>query len=84
MTARSIIEKTRHRFNAAVAEVDTQDMHQTLTIGVAVVSGEHAHASNMMDEIIRFKEENTDAQLLSITNIRGSIQYSLKYFMNFV
>ena len=35
---RSLIEKTRHKFNVAIAEIDTQDVHQTLTIGVAVVS----------------------------------------------
>jgi len=41
---KSLIDKTRQRFNASVAEVDTQDMHQTLTIGIAVVSGETAPA----------------------------------------
>lgn len=66
MVARSLIDKSRHKFNASVAEVDTQDLHQTLTLGVAVVSGEWAHARNMMDEIIRYMEENTDAELLSV------------------
>ena len=60
---RSLIEKTRHKFNAAVAEIDTQDIHQTLTIGVAVVSGDAAHRQNALDEIIRFMEEHTDAEL---------------------
>jgi uncharacterized protein YlxP (DUF503 family) len=46
--------------------VDTQDIHQTLTLGVAVVSGEYAYARNMLDEIIRFMEENTDAELLNV------------------
>ncbi|MDR1704674.1 MAG: DUF503 domain-containing protein, partial [Clostridiales bacterium] len=54
---RSVIDKTRRRFNASVAEVDTQDAHRTLTIGIAVVSGEAAHAKNMIEEIIRFMEE---------------------------
>ena len=61
---RSIIDKTRRRFNASVAEVGTQDVHRTLTIGVAVVSGEVAHAQNMLDEIVRFMEENIDAELV--------------------
>ena len=34
---RSMIDKTKKRFNVSIAEVDTQDMLQTLTIGVAVV-----------------------------------------------
>ena len=53
---RSIVDKTRLKFNASVAEVDTQDVHRTLTLGVAVVSGDTAHAQNMLDEIIRFME----------------------------
>ena len=60
---RSLIQKTRQRFNAAIAEVDTQDRHQTLTIGVAVISGDAGHAQRMLDEIIRFMEEHTDASL---------------------
>ena len=63
--ARGLIEKARHKFNASVAEVGTQDAHQILTIGVAVVSGEHSHAQVMLDEIIRYMEEHTDAELMS-------------------
>ena len=63
---RSLIEKTRCHFNASVAEVGTLDIHQTLTIGIAVVSGENAHAQNSVDEIIRFMERNTEAELIEI------------------
>ncbi len=63
---KSLIDKTRHRFNAAVAEVDTQDVYQTLTIGVAVVSGTMAHAQNALDEIVRFMESHADAELQSV------------------
>jgi uncharacterized protein YlxP (DUF503 family) len=63
---RSIIDKTRSRFNASVAEVDTQDIHQTLTVGIAVVSGDASHAQNLLDEIIRFMEEHADAELTEI------------------
>jgi len=62
----SLIDKTRQRFNASVAEVDTQDMHQTLTVGVAVVSGEAAHARRSLDEVIRFMEEHADAELIGV------------------
>jgi len=62
----SLIEKTRHKFNASIAEVDTQDILQTLTIGIAIVSGDAAHRRNCMEEIIRFMEANADAELTSI------------------
>ena len=63
---RSLVDKTRQRFNASVAEVGTQDVHQTLTIGVAVVSGEVSHAQNMLDEIIRYMEERAEAELMEV------------------
>ena len=65
---RSLIDKARQRFNASVAEVDMQDIHQTLTIGVAVVSGDATHAQHSLDEIIRFMEDNPDAELTEVEN----------------
>ena len=63
---RSLLGKTRQRFNASIAEVDTQDRHQTLTIGVAVVSGDAAHARRSLDEVIRYMETHADAELVSV------------------
>ncbi len=37
-----------------------------MTLGIAVVSGEHAHARNMLDEIVRYLEENADAELVDV------------------
>ena len=64
---RSLIEKTRRMFNASISEVDTQDLHQTLTIGIAVVSSEVSHAQNSLNEIIRFMEEHADADLTEVS-----------------
>ena len=61
---RSIIDSARRKYNASVAEVDTQDSHKTLTIGVAVVSGDDAHARESIDEIIRFMDEYADAEII--------------------
>jgi len=63
---RSLVDKARQRFNASIAEVDTQDIHQTLTVGVAVVSGDFAHAQNSLDEIVRFMENSADAELIEV------------------
>lgn len=63
---RSLIDKARNKFNASIAEVDTQDVIQTLTIGVAVISSEFAHTRECLDEIIRFMERNTDAELMNV------------------
>jgi len=63
---RSLIDKARQRFNASIAEVGTQDMHQQLTIGIAVVSSGAAHAQRSLDEIIRYMEEHADAELIAV------------------
>lgn len=63
---RSLIEKTRKRFNVSIAEVDTQDKHQRMTIGIAVVSGDAAHARRSLDEVIRYMEEHADAELAEV------------------
>jgi len=63
---RSIIEKARNRYNASISEVGAQDVHQTLIIGIAVVSGEKVHAENSINEIIRFMENNPNAELTAI------------------
>jgi len=69
MAARSLMDKTRRKFNVAIAEVDTQDIHRTLTLGLAVVSGENTHAQTMMDEIIRYMENQPDTELISAERI---------------
>lgn len=64
--SRSTIAKVRQKFNVSISEVDTQDVHRTLTIGIAVVSGEMAHAQNSLDEIIRFMENNPESELTGV------------------
>ena len=63
---RSLVDKTRRKFNVSVAEIDTQDILQTLTIGIAVVSGDATHRRNSIDEIVRFMEEHADAELTDV------------------
>jgi uncharacterized protein YlxP (DUF503 family) len=63
---RSLIDKARHKFNASVAEVDTQDAIQSLTVGVAVISGNATHAHNSLEEIIRFMEVNEEVELTGV------------------
>jgi len=50
----------------SIAEIDTQDTLQTLTVGIAVVSGDAAHRQQSMDEIIRFIDNNVDAELTDV------------------
>lgn len=55
---RSLIDRTRHRYNASVAEVDYQDVWQTAAIAVTCVSASSSHADQMLQEILGFMERN--------------------------
>jgi uncharacterized protein YlxP (DUF503 family) len=61
---RALKEKIRHRTQAAVAEVDHQDLWQRASIGVAVVSGERRHVDTVLQSVRRLVEGTYEAQLL--------------------
>lgn len=63
---RSLIDAIRHRFNVSIAEVATQDQHQLLTIGLALVSGDASHAQQMLGTVLDYIEENADATVISV------------------
>ncbi len=63
---KSLKDKIRHRFNVSVAEVATQDIHQTATIGIAAIAGNTAQADSTLDNIINFVETNSGAEIVSI------------------
>lgn len=61
---RPIVDGLRHRFKVSVAEVDHQDTWQRSAIGVALVSGSHAHLQDVIDEVERFVAAAADVDLL--------------------
>jgi uncharacterized protein YlxP (DUF503 family) len=71
MVVRSIIEKTRNQFHVSVAEVEDQDIHQSIVIGVACVAATAAQADSIIDHILDFIENNTEA---SITDVHREIR----------
>ncbi|MBR4394746.1 MAG: DUF503 domain-containing protein [Oscillospiraceae bacterium] len=64
MIVRSMIAKLQNRFHVSAAEIEEQDTHQIIVIGVAAIVPHQAMADSMMDEISRFVEENTEAEIL--------------------
>lgn len=64
MVVRSVTQRVRNRFNAAAAEVDTQDAWRTATLGFSCVSNDPRHAREMIDKIVEFVEtERLDAEV---------------------
>ncbi|NMB24468.1 MAG: DUF503 domain-containing protein [Firmicutes bacterium] len=52
----SLIRRLRNKFNAAIAEVDHQDLWQKGTIGAVVIGGSTAHAHSQLQSIMAFVE----------------------------
>lgn len=63
---RPIIEGVRSRFHVSIAEVDHQDTWQRSALAVAVVANEHRHVMSVLDEVERFVDCATDAELYSV------------------
>ena len=67
MVVKSLIAQLQNKFHVSAAEVDEQDIHQIIVIGVAAVVPHHALADSLMEEISQFVETATDAQILEET-----------------
>ncbi len=63
---RPIVDGLRHRFKVSVAQVDHLDTWQRAAIGVALVSGTHAHLQSMIDEVERFVATAADVEVLDV------------------
>lgn len=61
---KSLIEKSRHRFNVSVAEVADQNLHQRATIGVAVIGSDGRVLNSILDHIITYMESLNLADLI--------------------
>lgn len=63
MIVKSLIQRTRNKFNVSIAEVEEQDYYQTIVIGAACVSSGRVQANAVLDEVMRFIEDNTEAEI---------------------
>jgi uncharacterized protein YlxP (DUF503 family) len=61
---KSLIEKSRHRFNVSVAEVADQNLHQRATIGVAVIGSDGRVLNSILDRIIDYMDSMNLAELI--------------------
>ena len=64
MIVKSILAKLQNRFHVSAAEIDEQDTHQIIVIGVAAIVPHNARADSLMESISRFVEENCEAEII--------------------
>jgi len=63
--SKSIIERVKNRFNVSIAEVEDQDLWQSLTLGISCVSNSAPHANEILSKVVNFIENNRfDAELV--------------------
>jgi len=63
---RRVVERTRAKFNAAVAEVADNDSHQRAVIGAAVVGNSTSHVDSMLANVASFMESISEAPVASV------------------
>ena len=64
MIVKSLLAKLQNKYHVSAAEVDEQDTHQIIVIGVATIVPHNAMADSLMDDISFFVEENTEAEII--------------------
>ena len=67
MIVKSLVAKLQNKFHVSAAEIDQQDVHQTIVIGAAAIVSHNAMADSLMDEISEFVESNTEAEIVEET-----------------
>ena len=64
MVVKSLIANLQNRYHVSAVEIDEQDTHQIIVIGVAAIVPHNAMADSLMDDISMFIEENTEAEII--------------------
>ena len=64
MIVKSLIAKLQNKYHVSAPEVDEQDTHTIIVIGVAAIVPHNAMADSLMDDISVFVEENTEAEII--------------------
>ena len=58
--------KIRQTFNVSVIESDEQDVHQIIALGIAALTATTAQADSVQENIRRFVEQNSEADVVSV------------------
>ncbi|MFJ5550457.1 MULTISPECIES: DUF503 domain-containing protein [unclassified Streptomyces] len=63
---RPIVAELQRKFSVSAAEVGDQDLHRRARIGVAMVSGDTGHLSDVLDRCERLVAARPEVELLSV------------------
>ncbi|MCY6958048.1 DUF503 domain-containing protein [Clostridium brassicae] len=60
MEVKSIIAKVKHRYNVSIAEIENQDFHQSIVLGIACVSNSTKQSNAIIQNVVNYIEGNTE------------------------
>ncbi len=63
---RPVVAELQRKFSLAAAETGSQELYRRAGIGVALVSGEHGHAVELLDAAERLVAARPEFELLSV------------------
>ncbi|WP_370829732.1 DUF503 domain-containing protein [Clostridium sp.] len=66
MIVLSLTKRLSNKFNVSVSEVDYQDIHEQIVIGITSVATTKEVLYSLKEKILDFVEDNTDAELVKI------------------
>ena len=66
MIVKSVVAKLQNKFNISVCEVENQDIHNLITIGIAGIALDVKICDCTIENIIDYIEEITDAEIMDI------------------
>jgi uncharacterized protein YlxP (DUF503 family) len=69
MVVRRVKDRVRAKFNAAIAEVEDNDVWQRAVLGMAVVGNERRFVESALDEVVRFVRAQAE-----VTNAERELQ----------
>lgn len=55
---KSIMTKVKNKFNVSIAEIDSLDLWQKATLGIACVNTDSAHAHETLSRVVNLIEKN--------------------------
>lgn len=66
MIVKSIIGKLQNKLNVSIREVENQDLHQRISIGIVKLELNSKDSDQSKDKILNFIEENCEAEIIDI------------------
>ena len=60
---KSLLGRVKARFNTAVAETETQDLHETAVLGFVVCGPDQRVLNTVLDNILNFIEDHAEAEV---------------------